>query len=94
MTTTLVQERAPKASPLQRLELLCDPGSLEPLRTGVVSTALGERARPLDDRQTFSESAHEASRQSTALCPPNPNAFEIPIGRTAPLGSGRASCGT
>ena len=36
------------ASPLGRLELLCDPGSLEPLRTGVVSTRLGDRSRPDD----------------------------------------------
>jgi acetyl-CoA carboxylase carboxyltransferase component len=48
MTTTLVKETAPKASPLERLELLCDPGSLEPLRTGVVSTRLGDRSRPDD----------------------------------------------
>jgi methylmalonyl-CoA decarboxylase subunit alpha len=48
MTTTLVKERAPKASPLERLELLCDPGSLEPLRTGVVSTRLGDRSRADD----------------------------------------------
>ncbi len=48
MTTTLVRERAPTATPLQRLELLCDAGSLEPLRTGVVSTRLGDRARPDD----------------------------------------------
>jgi acetyl-CoA carboxylase carboxyltransferase component len=48
MTTTLVREPPRKASPLERLELLCDPGSLEPLRTGVLSTRLGERSRPDD----------------------------------------------
>jgi acetyl-CoA carboxylase carboxyltransferase component len=31
-------------SPLERLELLCDPGSFAPLRSGVVSASLGERA--------------------------------------------------
>ncbi len=35
-------------SPLRRLELLADPGSLELIRTGVVSTRIAERARPDD----------------------------------------------
>jgi acetyl-CoA carboxylase carboxyltransferase component len=34
----------PRPLPLGRLELLCDPGSFAPLRSGVVSPALGERA--------------------------------------------------
>ncbi len=34
--------------PLERLELLCDPGSFAPLRSGVVSGALGGRAGPGD----------------------------------------------
>jgi acetyl-CoA carboxylase carboxyltransferase component len=33
---------------LARLEALCDPGTLELIRTGVVSPAMGERARPGD----------------------------------------------
>jgi hypothetical protein len=60
-----------------------------------------ERARLLlEDRNAgtairpFSESAHLASRQSTALCPPNPNAFEMPIARPFTPASGRASLGT
>ena len=74
-----------------------EPGSQQRLEPPVRV----ERARLLDDRQAavralnaFSESAHSASRQSTALCPPNPNAFEMPIARLSPLASGRASCGT
>jgi acetyl-CoA carboxylase carboxyltransferase component len=35
-------------TPLQRLESLCDPGSLRLLRTGVISPALGSRAQPGD----------------------------------------------
>ncbi|MHB8660127.1 MAG: acyl-CoA carboxylase subunit beta [Solirubrobacteraceae bacterium] len=35
-------------SPLERLELLCDPGSLQLIRTGVLSRAMGERAQPSD----------------------------------------------
>lgn len=34
--------------PLERLELLCDPGSLELFRTRIVSTRIGDRARPDD----------------------------------------------
>jgi acetyl-CoA carboxylase carboxyltransferase component len=34
----------PAELPLERLELLCDPGSFAPLRSGVTSPALGERA--------------------------------------------------
>jgi acetyl-CoA carboxylase carboxyltransferase component len=36
------------ATPYERLELLCDPGSLEPIRSQVRSRALGPRARPGD----------------------------------------------
>jgi acetyl-CoA carboxylase carboxyltransferase component len=44
-----VQERpASRTSPLERLELLCDPGSLELFRSEVVSTRVGDRARPDD----------------------------------------------
>jgi acetyl-CoA carboxylase carboxyltransferase component len=41
----VTQERL---SPLERLELLCDAGSLEPIRSAVVSTRLGARARAGD----------------------------------------------
>jgi acetyl-CoA carboxylase carboxyltransferase component len=41
----VAQERL---SPLERLELLCDAGSLEPIRSAVVSTRLGARARAGD----------------------------------------------
>jgi acetyl-CoA carboxylase carboxyltransferase component len=36
------------ATPLERLEALCDPGSLRPIRTRVSSTAMGARARAGD----------------------------------------------
>ena len=42
------RDRGPAGSPLRRLELLADPGSLELIRTGVVSTRIAERARPDD----------------------------------------------
>jgi acetyl-CoA carboxylase carboxyltransferase component len=35
-------------TPLERLEALCDPGSLQLIRTGVSSPAMGEKARPGD----------------------------------------------
>jgi acetyl-CoA carboxylase carboxyltransferase component len=35
-------------TPLSQLELLCDPGTFHPLRSGVASTRLGERAAPGD----------------------------------------------
>jgi len=37
-----------RLSPRERLELLCDAGSLEPIRSAVVSTRLGARARAGD----------------------------------------------
>lgn len=37
-------ERPDRPLPLERLELLCDPGSFAALRSGVVSAAMGERA--------------------------------------------------
>jgi acetyl-CoA carboxylase carboxyltransferase component len=43
--TDTAQERL---SPLERLELLCDAGSLEVIRSGVVSPKLGSRARAGD----------------------------------------------
>jgi acetyl-CoA carboxylase carboxyltransferase component len=39
---------APRLSPLERLEALCDPGSLQVLRSGVLSDRLGGRAIPGD----------------------------------------------
>jgi acetyl-CoA carboxylase carboxyltransferase component len=38
----------PRVTPLQRLELLCDPGSLHLIRSDVVSFAMGDRARSGD----------------------------------------------
>jgi len=40
--------RTQAESPLRRLEHLADPGSLELIRTGVISTRVGDRARPDD----------------------------------------------
>ncbi|MGV1048131.1 MAG: acyl-CoA carboxylase subunit beta [Solirubrobacterales bacterium] len=39
---------APVETPLEQLERLCDPGSFRPLRSGVSSLRLGERAAPGD----------------------------------------------
>ena len=39
---------APPEGPLAQLEALCDPGSFRALRSGAVSTRLGERAAPGD----------------------------------------------
>ena len=56
---------------------------LEALERGELLVELGDEL----DR-------HAASRQSTALCPPNPNAFDRAIGRFPSISSGRAFPGT
>jgi acetyl-CoA carboxylase carboxyltransferase component len=51
MTALAIRERptaSPVAGPLERLELLCDPGSFAPLRTAVLSPRFGDRAGPGD----------------------------------------------
>jgi acetyl-CoA carboxylase carboxyltransferase component len=48
VSATLVREAAERSSPLERLEALCDPGSVQVLRSRVVSTRLGARAAPGD----------------------------------------------
>ncbi len=40
--------RRQRSPALERLDSLCDPGSLELIRTGVVSAAIGDRGRPDD----------------------------------------------
>jgi acetyl-CoA carboxylase carboxyltransferase component len=45
MSATVVREPVEALSPLGRLQMLCDPGSVERLRTGIVSTRIGDRAR-------------------------------------------------
>ncbi len=44
MTATLVREQARRLSPLERLEALCDSGTLQVLRSRIVSTKMGARA--------------------------------------------------
>jgi acetyl-CoA carboxylase carboxyltransferase component len=44
MTATLVREPGTHLSPLERLEVLCDPGSVQVMRSRVTSTRLGDRA--------------------------------------------------
>ncbi|MHB8491462.1 MAG: acyl-CoA carboxylase subunit beta [Solirubrobacteraceae bacterium] len=47
---TVAEPAAPaeRLAPLERLELLCDPGSLRAIRTAVISQRLGPKARPGD----------------------------------------------
>jgi acetyl-CoA carboxylase carboxyltransferase component len=45
IATALRQERL---SPRERLDVLCDPGSVQVMRSAVTSTRLGARARPGD----------------------------------------------
>jgi acetyl-CoA carboxylase carboxyltransferase component len=47
-TLALVPRAQEKLSAIERLETLCDPGSLQLLRTDVVSRRMGERATPGD----------------------------------------------
>jgi acetyl-CoA carboxylase carboxyltransferase component len=44
MTATLIRERTERLGPLERLEALCDPGSVHVLRSRIVSSKLGARA--------------------------------------------------
>jgi acetyl-CoA carboxylase carboxyltransferase component len=44
VSATLVREPAPRLDPLERLEALCDPGSVRALRSRVLSPKLGARA--------------------------------------------------
>jgi acetyl-CoA carboxylase carboxyltransferase component len=48
MTATAHIETTPRLDPLERLEALCDPGSLQVLRSRVTSSRLGDRAIPGD----------------------------------------------
>ena len=45
MSVAVAEQRRPVDAPLRRLEALCDPGSLELLRTGVLSSRMGDAAR-------------------------------------------------
>ena len=48
MSATLVPESTRRLDPLERLEALCDPGTVQVLRSRVVSPRLGARAVPGD----------------------------------------------
>jgi acetyl-CoA carboxylase carboxyltransferase component len=48
VSATLVRETVGRLDPLERLEALCDPGSVQPLRSRVMSPRLGARAVPGD----------------------------------------------
>jgi acetyl-CoA carboxylase carboxyltransferase component len=48
MSATAVREPRTRLSPLERLEALCDPGSIDVVRSRVVSGRLGARALPGD----------------------------------------------
>ena len=48
MSVTAERATSDRLGPRERLEALCDPGSVQVLRSGVISTRLGERARPGD----------------------------------------------
>ncbi len=48
MTATAVRDPAPRLHPMERLEALCDPGTLQVLRSRVISPRMGARALPGD----------------------------------------------
>jgi acetyl-CoA carboxylase carboxyltransferase component len=48
MTLEMLRETGGNLSPIERLEALCDPGSLHVMRSGVMSRRMGERARAGD----------------------------------------------
>jgi acetyl-CoA carboxylase carboxyltransferase component len=47
-TLAVVPRTDERLTPLERLEALCDPGSLQVIRSGVVSSRMGDRARAGD----------------------------------------------
>lgn len=48
MSLALIDRGADTLGPLDRLEALCDPGSFDVIRTGILSGAMGEKARAGD----------------------------------------------
>ncbi len=48
MSLALVQRPETTVSPLERMELLCDPGSLDVIRSEIISLPMGEKARQGD----------------------------------------------
>jgi acetyl-CoA carboxylase carboxyltransferase component len=48
VSVAVLHEPSRRLGPLERLEALCDPGSLQVLRSHVISDRLGERAQPGD----------------------------------------------
>ena len=44
MTATLAREPTRRLSPIERLEVLCDPGTIQVIRSRVMSSKLGDRA--------------------------------------------------
>ena len=48
MTLAVVPRPEERLTPLERLEVLCDPGSLQLIRSGVVSSRMGDRERAGD----------------------------------------------
>jgi acetyl-CoA carboxylase carboxyltransferase component len=48
MTLEMIRETGGHLSPQERLEALCDPGSLHLMRSGVMSRRMGDRARAGD----------------------------------------------
>jgi acetyl-CoA carboxylase carboxyltransferase component len=48
MTLEMLRETGGNLSPLERLETLCDPGSLHVMRSGVMSRRMGDRAQAGD----------------------------------------------
>jgi acetyl-CoA carboxylase carboxyltransferase component len=48
VSVALAPQLDARVTPLERLELLCDPGSLQLIRSDVISPAMGERARTGD----------------------------------------------
>jgi acetyl-CoA carboxylase carboxyltransferase component len=48
VTVAVAERRRERLSPLERIEFLCDPGSVHAIRSGVVSERMGERSRAGD----------------------------------------------
>jgi acetyl-CoA carboxylase carboxyltransferase component len=48
MSLAVAQPRRERLSPLERIEFLCDPGSVHAIRSGVVSERMGDRGRAGD----------------------------------------------
>ena len=85
MTLALLERVDERLTPLERLEALTDPGSLQPLRTQVRSRRMGDRARPGDGVLA----AHAQDRRAPGVLLRAGRVLRRRLARRGPCGHGR-----